>query len=264
MVRLYAERYHGFNVRHFHQIVRREHGVMLSYSFVKKALQAAHLVSKRRARGRHRRRREPRPCFGELVHLDGSRHPWLALVPDARPTLIAVVDDATKRLLYAQVVEEGESAEGGSDDEDSAGPRGDRDRLDGPAGQLQRSVMNDQSAPLPFGFLRRRVAEYEREKVEEYLAGLRDLLEQYRLPTAGKVQDFMNKAPASGPDSSGLFEMTGHNVVAPGDTFSLWVDPRTRHAQKVQVSAAFQGDPVNLTATFKTLPRGSTAWPMAR
>jgi len=111
VLRLYAERYHGFNVRHFHQIVRRQHGVMLSYSFVKKALQAAHLVSKRRARGRHRRRREPRPCFGELVHLDGSRHAWLALVGDALQTLIAVVDDATKRLLYAQLVEQGESAE---------------------------------------------------------------------------------------------------------------------------------------------------------
>jgi len=111
VLRLYGERYHGFNVRHFHQIVRRQHGVMLSYSFVKKALQAAHLVGKRRARGRHRRRREPRPCFGELVHLDGSRHAWLALVPDVLQTLIAVVDDATKRLLYAQLVEQGESAE---------------------------------------------------------------------------------------------------------------------------------------------------------
>jgi len=110
VLRLYAELYHGFNVRHFHQIVRREHQVTLSYSFVKKALQAAHLVSKRRARGRHRRRREPRPCFGELVHLDGSRHAWLALVPDALQTLIAVVDDATKHLLYAQLVEAGESA----------------------------------------------------------------------------------------------------------------------------------------------------------
>jgi len=85
VVRLYAERYHGFNVRHFHQIVRREHGVTLSYSFVKKALQAAHLVGRHRPRGRHRRRREPRPCFGELLHLDGSLHGWLALVPDAMP-----------------------------------------------------------------------------------------------------------------------------------------------------------------------------------
>ena len=38
-------------------------------------------------RGRHRRRREPRPCFGELVHLDGSRHPWLALGADVQQTL---------------------------------------------------------------------------------------------------------------------------------------------------------------------------------
>ena len=126
----------------------------------------------------------------------------------------------------------------------------------GPSGQLQRSIMNDQSAPLPFGFLRRRIAEVERQRVEEYLGGLRDLPEQYTLPTAGKVQDFMNRATGTGPDGSGLFEMTGQNVVYSGDTFSIWVNPRTRHAQKVQVATTFQGDPVTLTATFKTLPSG--------
>lgn len=103
ILRLYREHYGGFNVRHFHQLARRDHAVTLSYTFVKLALQAAGLVVKRRARGRHRRRREPRPCFGELLHLDGSPHAWLALVPDARQTLIAVLDDATKRLLYAQL-----------------------------------------------------------------------------------------------------------------------------------------------------------------
>jgi transposase len=103
ILRLYREHYAGFNVRHFHQLARRDHGVTLSYTFVKLALQAAGLVAKRRARGHHRRRRDPRPCFGELLHLDGSPHAWLALVPDARQTLIAVLDDATKRLLYAQL-----------------------------------------------------------------------------------------------------------------------------------------------------------------
>jgi hypothetical protein len=102
-VRLYRERYRGFNVRHFHRLARREHGVRYSYSFVKLALQEAGLVPKGRARGRHRRRREPRPCFGELLHLDGSRHAWLARCPAERQTLIAVLDDATKRLLYAQL-----------------------------------------------------------------------------------------------------------------------------------------------------------------
>jgi transposase len=103
ILRLYRDRYAGFNVRHFHQLLRRDEHVTLSYSFVKQALQAAGLVPKRRARGRHRRRREPRPCFGELLHLDGSPHAWLALCPDHRQTLLAVLDDATKRLLYAQL-----------------------------------------------------------------------------------------------------------------------------------------------------------------
>ena len=101
VLRLYRERYRGFNVRHFHDIVRREHGVTLSYSAAKHALQEAGLVKKHRARGRHRRRREPRACFGELLHLDGSTHAWLALAPTERPCLIAVSDDATKRVLHA-------------------------------------------------------------------------------------------------------------------------------------------------------------------
>lgn len=103
VLQLYRERYAGFNGRHFHEIVRREHGITLSYSYVKQALQQAGLLRTRKARGRHRRRREPRACFGELLHLDGSRHPWLAWVPEARATLITIVDDATGAVLYAQL-----------------------------------------------------------------------------------------------------------------------------------------------------------------
>jgi transposase len=109
VLRLYRERYQDFNVRHFLRIARREHQVTLCYAFVKKALQGAGLVAKQRPRGRHRRRRQPRPCFGELLHLDGSRHQWLALVPEAWLTLIMVVDDATKEVFYAQFAEGGES-----------------------------------------------------------------------------------------------------------------------------------------------------------
>jgi hypothetical protein len=100
---LYRERYSGFNARHFFQTVRREHGVELSYTCVKQLLQSAGLIKRRRSRGRHRRRRERKPRFGQMLHLDGSRHGWLALVPEGRQTLIQVVDDATSRLLYAQL-----------------------------------------------------------------------------------------------------------------------------------------------------------------
>lgn len=110
VLQLYRSRYAGFNVRHFHQVAQREHGVTLSYSYVKKALQEAGLVKKRRARGKHRRRRERKPCFGQMLHLDGSPHAWLALKPEQRQVLIAVVDDATSRVLYARL-EQAESTE---------------------------------------------------------------------------------------------------------------------------------------------------------
>jgi len=105
ILELYRERYPGFNGRHFWQIVRREHGVKFSYSCVKQILQGAGLLKKGRARGRHRRRRERKACFGEMLHLDGSPHPWLKLAGGLRQTLIQVADDATNRLLYAQLWE---------------------------------------------------------------------------------------------------------------------------------------------------------------
>ncbi len=103
VLHLYREKYDGLNVRHFHRKLRKDEGIEWSYTFVKTALQKAGLVRKYRARGRHHRRREPKPCFGEMLHIDGSKHAWLALEPEQKHTLIVVLDDATSRLLYAQL-----------------------------------------------------------------------------------------------------------------------------------------------------------------
>lgn len=103
ILELYRERYHGFNGRHFWQLVRRDHGVKLSYNCVRQILQGAGMLKKGRLRGRHRRRRERKACFGQMLHLDGSPHRWLELGGEKRQTLIQIVDDATNRLLYAQL-----------------------------------------------------------------------------------------------------------------------------------------------------------------
>jgi len=127
----------------------------------------------------------------------------------------------------------------------------------GPDGQLVRTILNDYGAPLPIGFLRRAIAENKKQKLETYLVGLRQLIEQYTLPTTGKVLDFMTQASLR-LDAGGLAEMTGHNVVVPGDTLSVWSDVRTQQTRRVQVTTTFQGDPVTVTATFTTIPSGLT------
>src|SRR4029077_8990739 len=44
VLRLYQEEYFDFNVRHFHEKLLAEHGIKLSYTWVKLALQGAGLV----------------------------------------------------------------------------------------------------------------------------------------------------------------------------------------------------------------------------
>ena len=101
---LYQERYFDLNVRHFHEKLRDEHGIRLSYSWVKQALQGAGLVAKRNKRGPHRRRRPRRPMPGMLLHIDGSKHRWFQ--DDRYYDLIVILDDATSEIYYAQLVEE--------------------------------------------------------------------------------------------------------------------------------------------------------------
>jgi transposase len=105
---LYREQYFDLNVRHFHEKLREEHQIGLSYTWVKQALQGAGLVKRKSKRGVHRKRRERRPLPGMMLHIDGSHHQWFQ---DERwHDLIVILDDATSEIYYAQLVEEENTA----------------------------------------------------------------------------------------------------------------------------------------------------------
>ena len=101
---LYRDQYFDLNVRHFHEKLREVEGIRLSYSWVKQALQGAGLVARNKKRGPHRRRRARRPLPGMLLHIDGSKHRWFQ--DDRYYDLLVILDDATSRIYYAQLVEE--------------------------------------------------------------------------------------------------------------------------------------------------------------
>lgn len=101
---LYQEKYFDFSVLHFHEKLKKEHEIEVSYSWVKQALQGAGLVKRRSKRGSHRRRRPRRPLPGMLLHIDGSKHRWFQ--DDRYYDLIVIMDDATSEIYYAQLVEE--------------------------------------------------------------------------------------------------------------------------------------------------------------
>jgi transposase len=104
MLELYRHAYRGWNVKHFHEHLVRDHNFRWGYTWVKTQLHAAGLVDRAVRRGAHRRKRERKPCEGMMLHQDGSRAAWL----DGQPPLdlIVTMDDATSTIYSAFLVEE--------------------------------------------------------------------------------------------------------------------------------------------------------------
>jgi transposase len=104
MLQAYRSRHLGWNVKHFHEHLKEQHGFRWSYTWVKTQLHAAGLVTRAKRRGAHRRKRPRKPCEGMMLHQDGSRFAWLCAEPPL--DLIVTMDDATSAVYSAFLVEE--------------------------------------------------------------------------------------------------------------------------------------------------------------
>lgn len=89
---------------YFHEKLREEHDIHLSYRWVKQALQGAGLAPRRKKWGPHRKRRPRRAMPEMMLHIDGSTHRWFQ--DDRYYDLIVILDDATSEIYYAQLVGE--------------------------------------------------------------------------------------------------------------------------------------------------------------
>ncbi|MFA6220672.1 MAG: ISNCY family transposase [Desulfomonilaceae bacterium] len=87
----YKKRYQGWNVAHFHSRYK-SNGGQRSYTWVKNTLQSNGLVNKASKKGKHRKRREPAPIPGMMLHQDASNHQW---VEGKKWDLVVTMDDAT-------------------------------------------------------------------------------------------------------------------------------------------------------------------------
>jgi hypothetical protein len=98
---LVREKYSGAPEERFGPTLAAEHlatedGLVVDHETLRRWMRAEGLWSRARKRGPHRRRRERKAHFGELVQLDGSFHPWLE-TRGPESCLLTLVDDATGR-----------------------------------------------------------------------------------------------------------------------------------------------------------------------
>jgi len=102
IILLFKTKYKGFNVTHFREKLEAEMDKSLvpSYTALRRILkESGHLTSRR---PRHKRVHRPRERYekeGLFVQIDGSHHVWFG---DQETCLIAIIDDATSKILAAR------------------------------------------------------------------------------------------------------------------------------------------------------------------
>lgn len=90
---LLREGYEGYGPTLAAERLEEDHGVKVDHETLRRWMMKAGLWAPRREGRKHRKRRPRRPCFGELLQIDGSFHAWLA---GRKPCcLMVLIDDAT-------------------------------------------------------------------------------------------------------------------------------------------------------------------------
>jgi transposase len=104
ILELYQGKYGDFGPRLATEYLRKEEGEDLSEETLRRWLIAAGLWQARRQGAVHRKWRERKAHFGEMVQMDGSLHDWFE-GRRGKASLMVMIDDATNRT-YAQFFEE--------------------------------------------------------------------------------------------------------------------------------------------------------------
>jgi transposase len=104
VLKAYGERYRGFGPTLASEKLEEEIGLRVGHETLRRWLIAVGMWERQRKPRRHRQRRERRPCFGDLIQVDGSHHEWFE-GRGPKSCLLSMVDDATG-ITMAMMAEE--------------------------------------------------------------------------------------------------------------------------------------------------------------
>jgi transposase len=98
VIAVYRETYLGFGPTLATEKLQEREGIWISKETLRKWLLEEGLWRRRRKGSTHRRQRERKECFGEMVQMDGSHHDWLeGRGPEI--VLMGYIDDATGNVF---------------------------------------------------------------------------------------------------------------------------------------------------------------------
>lgn len=105
VIKLYRSQYSDYGPTLFTEMLTKHHNISISDETARKWLRENAITTSMRKKRPHRKKRQRRSCFGELLQFDGSIHDWFE-GRGAECCLLCCVDDATGRVFLRFSVSE--------------------------------------------------------------------------------------------------------------------------------------------------------------
>lgn len=105
VIKIYKQQYSDYGPTLFSEELVKSYKISVNHETVRKWLREESITTSMRKKRPHRKRRERRSCFGELLQFDGSHHDWFE-GRGAECCLINCVDDSTGKVYLKFAVSE--------------------------------------------------------------------------------------------------------------------------------------------------------------
>jgi transposase len=105
VIKIYRQQYSDYGPTLFSEELVKSYKISVDHETLRKWLRSEAITTSMRKKRPHRKKRERRSCFGELLQFDGSHHDWFE-GRGAECCLINCVDDATGKVYVKFAVSE--------------------------------------------------------------------------------------------------------------------------------------------------------------
>ena len=127
-------------------------------------------------------------------------------------------------------------------------------------GTLQKTPLTAEAPQAQGRGVVGRIKKKKKAEFKEWAADLADLCKDYLTPSPALLQAFFAKV-STAPAPGGFVQLYAAGVIAPGDKLVYEIDPKTQALSRVLFHATLEGDPVDGTVEFATVPGGGPSYP---
>ncbi len=125
-----------------------------------------------------------------------------------------------------------------------------------PGGKLVTSPVGEEKKGRKKRGIRGRIVKKKQEGMRDWLGELTKLLAEYRLPTTGKLLDYISAAEIDRNSRDKHIKVKGTDVIKPGDSLVYVLDKNTRELLHVRIDTRLGEDPVVVNTIYRELDSG--------